>query len=156
MTTSSLDPTDLIWCFQKLVTRIFLLPINEIALDTSWVNYIYGEYIHHMGALIYVQRKEEKNLVIVCVSVRAEFLKGCEIQAWWWYKRNSRAIGTYPDILWFPSAQILMRLEKCFNKRGHCFQSSLRISLPLPFLFLLSLFFFPSLCPSYSRSRSYH
>lgn len=68
-----------------------------------------------------------------------------KIWAWCGTKETQVAIRAYPDILLFSSSQILTRVGKCFNKKGHCFQASSKdLSLFLPTSFFSSFsFFFP-------------
>lgn len=60
-------------------------------------------------------------MAIFHVLARAKFLRGMISGSGGDIKETQGAFRAYPDILLLPSAQILMRLGKRFNKKGHCF-----------------------------------
>lgn len=94
-------------------------------------------------------------MATVRVSTRAKFLRGIKSGHGGGTKETQGATGVYPDSLLFPSAQILMRLGKCFNEKSHCFQVSPKdfLSSSPPFFPPPPSSYFPS---SSSHTNAYH
>lgn len=100
-----------------------------------------------------IQGNREKDVATVHVSTSAKFLRGIKSGHGGGAKETQGATGVHSDILLFPSAQILMRLEKCFNEKSYCLQVS-----PKDFLSSSPPFFppSPSYFPSSSHTNGYH